>query len=224
MNNLKHCFSEKSTGRIRLFAPLFLVFFGISSAIYAQKKLKTITDIEGNSYRTMVIGKQEWMIENLRVATFNDGTPIPNITDKTEWMRAATPGYSWYDNDSSNKTTYGGLYNWYAVNTGNLCPKGWRVPADSDWAILLGTSDNRNTIFKNLEETGFSAIPGGYRYGYYWGTGLFYEKGANGYWWTATEATTTHGWSRTISLQKLKVYRSYFEKSNGFSVRCIKCE
>lgn len=183
-----------------------------------------VTDIEGNNYRTVRIGEREWMVENLRTTKFNDGTAIPNITDKKEWVHATSPGYIWYDNDISNKTVYGGLYNWQAVDTDKLCPKGWCVPTDADWTALFESLDKSEAVVKTLEQAGFSVVAGGYRYGYYWGPGTYHEKDTNGYWWTSTESTPTHIWSRTISTEKSKVYRSHFEKNNGFSVRCIKCD
>lgn len=191
---------------------------------YSQDKLSTLNDVEGNKYKTLVIGKQEWMAENLRTTRFNDGTAIPNIVDKTKWMQTTAPAYSWYDNDISNQSEDGGLYNWHAVNTGKLCPKGWRVPTDHEWTILTDCLGDNDVDFKELERIGFSATPAGYRYGYFWGTGLFYEKGVNGYWWTGSECTNTHAWSRTVSHETSKVYRSYFEKNDGFSVRCIRVE
>ena len=186
------------------------------SRMYARQ----VSDIDGNTYQTLVIGKQEWMAGNLRTTRLNDGTSIPNITDKAEWVRLTSPAFCWYDDDLSNKEAFGGLYNWQTVNTGKLCPEGWHVPTDSEWSTLvayLGGAD-----FKEAEKKGFAAKPGGYRYGYYWGSGIYCEKGVNGYWWTSSECTGTHVWSRTISQETSKVYRSYFEFNNGFSVRCIK--
>lgn len=183
---------------------------------FAQQLGGVVKDIEGNRYKTITIGECEWMGENLRATKYNDGSDIPNVTDMTDWVRITTPAFSWYDNDLSNKGSFGALYNWYTVNSGNLCPDGWRVPADADWTILTD-------FLQATNERGFSALSGGYRYGYYWGSGIFYEKGTNGYWWSATEATDTHVWTRTINAGNAKVYRSFFIKNNGFSVRCIKC-
>lgn len=204
-----------------LFCTLLVFAF---SEINAQKDSNIISDIEGNKYRTIVIGKQEWMAENLRTTKFNDGTAIPNFTDMTEWVRTISSAYCWYDNDISNKMIYGALYNWSAVNTGKLCPEGWRVPTDSDWIILVDYLGGSDIVVEKLERMGFSVIPGGYRYGYYWGEGIFYEKGTNSYWWTSTKATDTHIWTRTINKKNTKIYRSYFTGNNGFSVRCIKCD
>jgi len=98
----------------------------------------TVKDADGNVYKTVKIGNQVWMAENLRTTTFNDGTPIPKITDGDEWSELFTPGYCFFDNldDTDNIKKYGALYNWYAVNNEKFAPKGWHVPTDSEWTIL----------------------------------------------------------------------------------------
>ncbi len=96
----------------------------------------TMTDIDGNIYNTIRIGNQEWTVENLRTTRLNDGTAIPNVTDDAAWSALTNPGYCLYNNDGSNKMVYGALYNWYAVNTSKLAPKGWHVPTDAEWDTL----------------------------------------------------------------------------------------
>lgn len=98
---------------------------------------ETVTDIDGNLYHSIIIGNQTWMVENLRTTRYNDGTAIPNITDNTAWAGLTTGAYCWYYNSSSEKDKYGGLYNWYAVNTGKLAPKGWHVPTYDEWTTLI---------------------------------------------------------------------------------------
>jgi hypothetical protein len=84
-----------------------------------------VTDVDGNVYHAIKIGTQIWMLENLKVTKYNDGSSIPLVTDTTTWSNLSTPAYCWYNNDlATNKDTYGALYNWYAVNSGNLCPTG----------------------------------------------------------------------------------------------------
>jgi uncharacterized protein (TIGR02145 family) len=202
---------------------ILLTSTGVFYNAYAQDSFKSLTDIDGNKYKSIAIGEQEWMAENLKTTKLNDGFDIPNVTDMTQWVRMESPAYSWYDNNISNKAVYGGLYNWHAVNTDKLCPKGWRVPTDNDWEILMNHLGSDFGAVSKLKEFDFLSVVGGYRYGYYWGSGIFYEIDVNGYWWTATKCTDTHVWSRTINLKKSKIYRSYFVKSNGFAVRCIKC-
>src|SRR5574344_55140 len=90
--------------------------------------MPTVTDIDGNVYHTITIGTQTWMVENLKVSKYNDGTAIPNVTDATAWAALTTGAYCDYNNDVANGTKYGHLYNWYAVNTGKLAPSGWHGP------------------------------------------------------------------------------------------------
>lgn len=115
-----------------------LLFFGDFSFIGAQ----SIADIDGNVYRTVIIGNQVWMAENLRSTRYTDGTAIPLVTDGNVWAIPSTPGYCWYNNiETSNRKACGALYNWYAVDSAsnggrNVCPAGWYLPADSLWTIL----------------------------------------------------------------------------------------
>lgn len=103
-----------------------------------DKKIESVTDIEGNVYKTVTIGTQIWMAENLKTTTYNNGTGIPNVTDDGEWANLSTGAYAWYDNNYDvHGNSYGALYNWYALETGNLCPSGWHVPAETDWAKLV---------------------------------------------------------------------------------------
>jgi len=96
-----------------------------------------VKDIEGNIYKTVQIGQQVWMAENLKTKTFNDGSPIQLVTENNEWYNMKAHAYCWYYNDeSTNKNKYGALYNWYAVNSSKLCPLGWHVSTDNDWKEL----------------------------------------------------------------------------------------
>ncbi len=98
-----------------------------------------VTDYDGNVYNTMVVNTQTWIAENLRGVHLNDGTMIPNQTDPVKFEEAVTPCYIWINNDTLTKLT-GGLYNWYTVETGKICPEGWHVPDREEWN-LLGSSD-----------------------------------------------------------------------------------
>jgi uncharacterized protein (TIGR02145 family) len=103
---------------------------------------ETVTDIDGNLYHTIIIGNQTWMVENLKATKYNDGTVIPNVTDSPTWTGLTTGAYCWYSNSVSNYKDYGGLYNWYAVNTGKLAPKGWHVPTYDEWITLVSSVQN----------------------------------------------------------------------------------
>lgn len=99
--------------------------------------IPTVRDIDGNKYNTVLMGSQCWLKENLKTTTYQNGTPIPNVTDPDEWDWLPTPAYVWWDNDKSWKDIYGALYNWHTtVDTNGLCPKGWHVPSDDEWTAL----------------------------------------------------------------------------------------
>jgi uncharacterized protein (TIGR02145 family) len=195
----------------------------------------TVTDIEGNTYKTIIIGTQEWMAENLKTTKYNDGTAIPNVTDATAWADLSTPAYCWYNNDAAtNKATYGALYNWYVINTGKLCSTGWHVPTDAEWSTLTTFLGGESVSGGKLKEigkshwnspntgadnsSGFSALPGGSCFD----NGYFYYNGHNGYWWSSNESDTFNSWFRSMGSDISYVYRTDLEKKYGFSVRCVK--
>jgi uncharacterized protein (TIGR02145 family) len=194
------------------------------------------TDGDNNNYAVVQIGTQLWMGENLKTTKYNDGSAITNVTDNKAWMNLTTPAYCWYNNDASaNKNVFGGLYNWYAVNTGKLCPVNWHVPNDIEWTafgnILGGLSiaggkmketcsdkwQSPNTGATN--ESGFSALPAGGRDIY---VGIFSYIAQNGYWWSATEFNTTNAYYRYLYYNYKNLYTSNISKGFGFPVRCIK--
>jgi uncharacterized protein (TIGR02145 family) len=194
-----------------------------------------ITDKDGNVYTSVIIGTQEWMAENLKTTKYNDGTDIPLVTDDHEWIELTTGAYCWYNNDAATyKTPYGALYNWYAVNTGKLCPTGWRVPTNAEWSQLtdfLGGDDIAGGKLKEsgtthwnspntgaTNETGFTALPSGYRE--YHGT--YNYVGYNGYWWSSQEGSTTHAYGRGMYYDISDIYICYFPKLYGWSVRCLR--
>ena len=194
----------------------------------------TATDIDGNVYSTVAIGTQVWLKENLRVTKYNDGTTIPLVTDATAWGNLTTAGYCWHNDDMNTYgTTYGALYNWYTVNTAKLCPTGWHVPSDTAWTTLetyLGGSSvaaggklketgtthwlSPNTGATN--SSGFTALPGGYRFNY----GTYDSIGNFGLWWSSTEDFAGYAWNRYLYYSYSNVVRYGSNKSYGFSVRC----
>lgn len=96
-----------------------------------------LTDIDGNVYRTVTIGSQVWMAENLKTTHYNDGAEIEYPgSDNAAWTANTSGAYAWYSNEIFYKNLYGAIYNWHAVNSGKLCPTGWRVPSDLDWSLL----------------------------------------------------------------------------------------
>jgi len=201
----------------------------------------TVTDIDGNVYATVQIGNQCWMIENLKVTRYNDGTNISLVTENTEWTNLAFLGmgaYCWYDNDEiTYKNTNGALYNWFTVNTGKLAPEGWHVPSDAEWAILtdyLGGEDVAGGKLKEsgttnwatpntgaTNESGFTALPSGYRYF----DGSFQYFGNLGGWWSSTAQDDNlfgGAWYRSVWYNNTSGPKSGDAKEVGFSIRCIK--
>ena len=202
-------------------------------------QIDSVFDIDGNRYRTIGIGSQIWMGENLKVTRLSDGTKIEMFTEIIDWrnQKLNKPAYCWYENDSANKNLYGGLYNFYAVETGLLCPSGWHVPGQPEWKILedylggheiaggklkdyngnLWTSPNR--CYEN--SFNFNAVPGGRRISE---TGLFKSKGSLGCWWTTRLSKENE--QRAIHIYVLNEYTTMTEssvfKNEGASVRCIK--
>jgi uncharacterized protein (TIGR02145 family) len=122
--------------------------YGMALSFSTPDKLYTsgagVIDIEGNKYNTVIIGNQEWMSENLRTTKHNDGTIIPTGYSANEWKNLRVPAYTIYpyaeiegiNSEAEVVEIYGALYNWYAVETGKLCPSGWRVPSDGEWRAL----------------------------------------------------------------------------------------
>jgi uncharacterized protein (TIGR02145 family) len=201
-------------------------------------------DADGNTYHFVVIGTQTWMLENLKTTTLNDGTTtIPNVSDGTTWKGLSTMAYCLYDNLPANKDLYGVLYNWYAVNTGNLCPTGWHVASDTDFKTLemyLGMTQaqadaaydrgtDQGSKMKSTTEwlpgddgtntSGFTGLPGGYRY---YLDATFMEKGTSGFWWTSSANDATSAIFRELKSSVPTVYRKDSDNKAGKSVRCIK--
>jgi uncharacterized protein (TIGR02145 family) len=190
-----------------------------------------ITDFDGNVYTKVTIGTQVWMVEDLRTTHYNNGDSIPNVTGQAEWVALTTPGYTWYNNEEA--TSYGAYYNWYTVNTGNLCPTGWHVPTDAEWTTLityLGGDTEAGGKLKEVGTThyvdpntgatngsGFTALPGGYRNL----DGPYYDLGNYGFWWSSTEIGT-NAWSRNTHNSTTIVERNENDKHFGFLVRCLK--
>jgi uncharacterized protein (TIGR02145 family) len=196
-----------------------------------------ITDADGNVYKTVTIGTQVWMAENLKTTKYLNGDLIETSTPATlDIFAEATPKYQWaYKGNESNVATYGRLYTWYAVtDSRNVCPTGWHVPTDAEWTTLttsLGGEDvaggklkekgTRRWQSPNREATnssGFTALPSGYRYY----SGTYHNIGSYGYWWSSTEYLGSGADYRSLDYYTTNVSSSFFgSKFFGFSVRCL---
>ncbi len=192
----------------------------------------SMTDQDGNTYKTVTLGTQTWMAENLKVVHYRNGDPIPNVTDDQDWWNLRTGAYCDYGNAPEVSKVYGKLYNWYAVDDSrNIAPSGWHVPTNEEWGILvnylrgymeaggkLKESDYTHWPSPNVGAnniTGFTAIPGGIR--------LYPGK-------FSYISQMTFMWTSTINYTYYLHYKSAFCEfanehngpTNGCSVRCVK--
>ena len=203
---------------------------------YQQDYPQTVTDIDGNVYKTVKIGNQVWMAENLKVTRYRNGDPIPYVTDNSQWANLSSGAYCNYDNNTSYAAKYGRLYNWSAVkDRRGLAPAGWRVPTDADWQKLIDYLGGESVAGDKLKEagitywkspnttannaSGFTALPGGYRH---YGNGTFDLIGLSAYWWSSTEYSSASPWYRLLSYSPSAVFRLYSRTQYGFSVRCVR--
>jgi uncharacterized protein (TIGR02145 family) len=213
---------------------LSVLLIGISlSCVFAQNE-GILTDMDSNIYKIVKIGNQTWMAENLRSTRLNDGTAINLVSNNTEWAAISAPAYCWYKNDTIHKNVYGALYNAYTILTYKLCPAGWHVSTNSDWAELETYLGGEGVAGGKLKESGtlhwtdpnsgatnetlFTALPGGSRYT----NGLFLTIKNIGYWWSPGESNTFNNWYRSMYYRNNAVSRNFIDSTNGFSVRCVR--
>lgn len=200
-----------------------------------------IKDKDGNQYKTIKIGSQCWMAENLKTMHYDDGTAIS--------------GYFAYNNDTSYVKTYGLLYTWWAAMKNQsedeknkaviqgVCPEGWHIPSDAEWRKLelklginveelnksgwRGTSEGGKLKSKDLwmapnldatNESGFSALPGGSKKF----DGSFSSVEINGFFWTTSQLYGLTSWGRGLSATSGSIYRFSEDPDAAFSIRCIK--
>ena len=207
----------------------------------------TISDVDGNTYKTIKIGDQNWMAENLKTTKYKDGSDIITGYSNNGWGSISTGAYAVYDDDPSNADIYGNLYNWYAVDDNRgLCMDGWHVPTDDEWRTLeiylgMSTSNSLTEGFRGTDEgnklkksaywpglsgnneSGFSAVPGGKRLpdGYF---GHWHDFGTDAYFWTQTtnESSDWKAAIRHLNYNFQNIWRGFKNKNHGYSIRCLK--
>ena len=205
----------------------------------------TVTDIDGNVYNAIVIGKQTWFKDNLKVSKYNDGTIIPEVNDTALWSTLTTGAWCYYSKNTSFGVEFGKLYNWYAIagihdaaslNDTSLrkkiVPLGYHIPSDAEWTVLtnalgsnaggkmkeMGATHWAETNPETTNSSFFTGLPGGIRIS----NGTFYFIGEHGYWWSSTGIDPDIAWNRSLGYNSNIVCRSYDNKNYGFSVRFIK--
>lgn len=208
----------------------------------------TVVDAEGNKYKTVVIGNQTWMAENLKTTRFRNGDIIPLRSDSNAWKSsglAKETAWCYYDNNSSHDDDYGKLYNWYTVvDSRQICPKGWHVPSNEEVEELIvylspdvgsfmtagGKMKSTGTLqagtglwhepnSEATNSTGFTGHPGGVRWE---DGGKFNAMGSFGYWFTSTDGDTNIGGMYALSNANGILTRSGMPKRAGGSCRCVK--
>ena len=194
-----------------------------------------LTDIEGNTYRTVIIGNQQWMAENLKVSKYNDGTEInATVNGNTKYYGS----WHYYNNDSTNNTKFGKLYNWDVTNrefnvNRNVCPSGWHVPEMDEWDTLIQTLGGpkvaggkmkevgtKNWYFTNNDATNtslFTALPAGLFMRDY-----FSNLGVEANWWTSTY--DGGGFAIFVYINRFddEIYIDPYLTYRYHSIRCIK--
>jgi uncharacterized protein (TIGR02145 family) len=201
-----------------------------------------VTDINGNTYTSIIINGQEWMQQNLAVTKYRNGDPIPTGLSDATWQTTTSGAYAIYNNDEANNTLYGKLYNWYTtIDSRGLCPTGWHVPSDAEWSSFInyldpnsyGGWDWPNTAGGKMKsttewnspnagatnESGFTGLPGGYRVN----DGTYNGIGIRVFWWSSQEFGTGTSWHRSLYFNDSNVIKDDFLNTQvGFSVRCLR--
>lgn len=196
----------------------------------------TVTDIDGNIYRTIKIGSQTWMAENLRVTRYNDGSIIPEEKDNEAWSQLKSGAWCSVNNtiNPDSVATYGRLYNWHTANTGKLAPKGWHVPNYADWNVLIDNLGGKQSTGGKLKEagfyhwlspnenadnaSGFTSIPAGRR-----SAEGFSNTGIQvAYWCANNDGTPINAYYFYITTQSGTLNWSKKNQSEGLSIRCVK--
>ena len=203
-----------------------------------------VTDVDGNVYRTVRIGSQIWMAENLRATHYRDGSPLLHVSNDLGWGGQVSGAYGEYGGSTDGVEVYGRLYNWYAVDSSTgLAPEGWHVASDDDWKILemylgmtqadadldgfrgvveggklkeAGTAHWSSPNRGATDEFGFTALPGGVIFGSSSGMHVLAS------YWTSTSSGTGGGWTRFIVYEEATIDREILAVTGGCSIRCVK--
>lgn len=209
----------------------------------------TMSDVEGNVYRTVKIGNQWWMAENLKVTKYRNGTGIPNTTDSIAWVSQSSGSYCEFNNGLGNIKGPGLLYNYFAITSAdNIAPAGWHIPSDDEWKTLEKHLGMSNTEADKLSwrgsmeadklksndqdqwsdfgdvfatnESGFTALAGSCRLE----NNLWGDPGLKntGFWWSSSSFSGNEAWYRYLDYKNSTVFRSHVDFHYGFSIRCVK--
>lgn len=212
---------------------LLVIQLFVVTVLMGQNYGRGVYDIDGNKYKTVIIGKKEWMAANLNVTRFNNGDSIPVFEQDTLWEALYTAAYSDYPEQYKNKTS-GKLYNWYVVgDKRNVCPRNWHIPTDAEWTSLINFLGGSSFAGENLKKqrlnlsffrdkrfikSNFNAVMNGYL-GF---DGHFCEISEMAVWWSSTQNVSNTAWNRAILKKNANVYRDDEIKQTGLSLRCVR--
>lgn len=208
-------------------------------SLTGNAEVGNVQDADGHVYRTIRIGSQEWMTDNLRTTKYNDSTDIDFVEDGINWSNLTTGAWCIYDTIGSGFTTFevekfGRLYNWFAVDSQKLCQVNWRVATDAEWTTLTdylggallaggkmkepGTMHWMSPNNKATNESGFTGLPGGYRNT----NGDYLNISKQGFWWSSTLISSSSAFYRFLIHNDGLAYNGSFDKRLGYSIRCLK--
>ncbi len=198
----------------------------------------TMTDQDGNIYKTIHINGQTWMAENLRTTKYRNGDAIPQITDNTTWASLTTGAFCNYKNTENIDTiaSYGRLYNWFSISDSRkLAPLGWHVATNTDWHLLInllngdGIAGTKLKEISNLHwyrtnknatnESGLTILPSGLRDP---SIGNFCCMGSKGILWSSTQADDSYAWIISVDNYSNNCNRISNHMKYGYAIRCVK--
>ena len=196
-----------------------------------------MTDIDGNTYTSIIVGDMEWSVENLRVSKFNNGDAIPYVSMGSNWASTTTAAYAYYSNDPTYNLVYGKWYNWYAVDDSRgLCPTGWHVATNQEWndlEIMLGGFSLAGGVLKSNSELwytttkpgsdaiGFKAEPNGVASN----NGNSDQIRNHAWFWTSTGFDTNSAFYRPLESASHYIpdwHGRRYGKGSGMGCRCVK--
>jgi uncharacterized protein (TIGR02145 family) len=223
--------------KLGIFIGVFIFLNSLTNLSLLGQETGVFTDSRDNKqYKTVKIGDQEWMAENLSVTHFRNGDIIDEVKTHKGWMIAASlnqPAWCYYYNDPDNEEEYGRLYNWYAINDPRgLAPEGWKIPSFIEWEKYLteAIGEKSGNELKSTEgwdlngngnnQTGFSALPAGVREP----DGSFDRIGKYALWWSNEQHISheTNAWYIYLSYDSDLINEEWGSKTCGMSVRCVK--
>lgn len=210
-----------------------ILFMVLICFLVSIRSISQVIDIDGNIYKTIIIGNQEWMAENLKVEHYRNGDLIPRVQDEEEWKALRTGSWCYYQNKPENGLIFGKLYSWYAVNDKRgLAPKGWHIPSNEEWDELVEYLGGKEIAGKKMidptlwgnnnidasNESGFTAIPSGCGLT----NGYTSQYSCDAFYWTSSQYDNENAWFRMLLIGWTDLFINSTKKKFELAIRCIK--